>query len=428
MVDHYHRVGQEAAPHLLGENQHEWLDKLAIVYPNIQAAITWAITHKQLELIESFITNLERFWLIRGYLAEQLQLYQSLFDLAGTARNNATLHYDYAYMLYRTGDYVSAQEQAVFAFDLATTQADAKAIALARHMLGIMADETGDSELALEHYQASMAFFQAQEDDDMIRALFKDLYVATANLGQDELAKHYCEQHYALASEQGDQREVGIALLHLGSISLEQADYPRAKDYFLESMTVRSRLQDKLGLADVHASLAWLALVEQRYQDAKTAAGTAVQLCLAIGEQYVSTYAYSHLAVAEAELGHYAAAWRHFARALRVCRELGVKQEGLLCLERVAYYLTAHTQHAPEAARFLFGAEHIRTTLKLPRFKVEPNLTPTWHRLQAQLPKDVLHECEQQERALCFSDALDEADQLLRTLFDDSTFDDSTHP
>lgn len=433
---YYHDFVQTAADYLQGEQQHAWLDSLTTIYPNIQAAIAWAFAHKQLELIESFLINLGRFWLLRGHLTEQVQLYQALFDLADTARNdtacndtahnNAILRYHYAYVLYRSGDYVNAKKQAVLAFELAQANADARATALAQRMLGIMADETGDSERALAHYQTSMAFFQGQADSHMVKALLYDLYIASARLGRYELAQHYSEQSYAMASQQGDQVGIGVASLHLGLLALERADYTHAKTCFSESLAIHTNLQNTIDLADAHACLAWLALAEKRYQDAKTAAETAVQLCVMVGEKYVISYAYSHLAVAEAERGHAAAAWQYFGQALEVCHALDIKQEGLLCLERIAYYLTAHyltahTQYAPQAARLLFSTEHIRTTLKLPRFKVEPSLTPTWQRLQSQLPNDVLHECEQQGRALCFSDALDEATRLLKTLFDEAT-------
>ena len=87
------RLAEEAAPHLTGERQQEWLERLEEEYDNIRAALQWSRetageSKGKAEAVEAIQVGLRlgeatgRFWHVRGYYTEGREQLMALLEAA----------------------------------------------------------------------------------------------------------------------------------------------------------------------------------------------------------------------------------------------------------------------------------------------------------------------------------------------------------
>jgi predicted ATPase/class 3 adenylate cyclase len=79
----YLALAEAAAPTMPGPDQPRWLDRLALDYPNLRAAIRWSIDAGEVELALRFIAAMWRFWQQDGRLAEATELAEAALRMPG---------------------------------------------------------------------------------------------------------------------------------------------------------------------------------------------------------------------------------------------------------------------------------------------------------------------------------------------------------
>lgn len=81
----YLALAESAAPNIPGPDQPRWLDRLGIDYPNMRAAIRWAIDAREVDLAQRSIAAMWRFWQQTGRLVEATELAEATLQLPGSA-------------------------------------------------------------------------------------------------------------------------------------------------------------------------------------------------------------------------------------------------------------------------------------------------------------------------------------------------------
>jgi predicted ATPase/class 3 adenylate cyclase len=82
----YLALAEIAAPHLPGPDQPRWLDRLAVEYPNLRAAIRWAIDGGEVELALRFVAAMWRFWQQDGRLVDATEFAEDALAMPGADR------------------------------------------------------------------------------------------------------------------------------------------------------------------------------------------------------------------------------------------------------------------------------------------------------------------------------------------------------
>lgn len=85
----YLALAEAAAPNLPGPDQPRWLDRLTIDYPNLHAAIRWAIDAGEVELALRFVASMWRFWQLEGRLVEGTELAEEALAMPGADQPTA---------------------------------------------------------------------------------------------------------------------------------------------------------------------------------------------------------------------------------------------------------------------------------------------------------------------------------------------------
>lgn len=83
-------LAETAAPNLPGPDQPRWLDRLAVEYPNLRAALRWAMDGGEADLALRFVAALWRFWQQDGRLVEATELAERALGMPGADQPTTT--------------------------------------------------------------------------------------------------------------------------------------------------------------------------------------------------------------------------------------------------------------------------------------------------------------------------------------------------
>jgi predicted ATPase/DNA-binding SARP family transcriptional activator/Tfp pilus assembly protein PilF len=204
----------EAAPHLSGDRQSEWLDVLEAEHDSLRAALDYLhYLHeaggRELEL--ALAVPLSRFWYVRGYVVE------------GRRRLEGALE--------------SAQDQPPDERRRAFTAAASLALL------------QGDYDAARRLAEDALEAARANGEPRLLANAFSNLGAIVLAAGDYERAEPALEEAVRLARESGDERIAALAINNLGDLALTNGDYERAGPLFEESLGLLRTLSDTANIA-----------------------------------------------------------------------------------------------------------------------------------------------------------------------------------
>jgi non-specific serine/threonine protein kinase len=209
---------EDAAPHLYGAQQVEWLERLETELGNLRAALRWLIDRRQKGEALRFAAGLENFWLVHDHLNEgQRWLEEALsLDVEIDPRSEAEARRALASLMLRLGDYVRA---------------------------GL-------------HYRTILAFAREQQHDALERQTLIDLASVYFISGYLDEARTHLRQVLNLGRAAGDWRVVARALNQLGEIARFHGEDALAAQRYRESLKLWQQLAERERIAMVLHNLA----------------------------------------------------------------------------------------------------------------------------------------------------------------------------
>ena len=254
-------IAEAASPELIGSNQVVWLERLAIMHPDLQTAFAWAMAHDPPELALGLATALWRFGYTRGHTREGREWIQSALErapehtaLRATALNGAGI---LANMERNLGAARKLHEEALA---IATAIDDKRLIGVARIGLGDCAATQHDFDGATHHYEVAERIFRTLGDQRNIAAVMTN--VGNLLWSQDKLAEavDINERARILYTNAGDRRGIAWSATNIGRISAQQQDYQRAIPNLEEALQDYDRLGDRGGYAEALEGIAQVAV------------------------------------------------------------------------------------------------------------------------------------------------------------------------
>jgi len=303
---YYRALAEEAEPHLLGEDQGRWLDRLEGEHDNLRAALTWAGANGDVEMGLRLAGALWRFWATRGNVGEgrrwfdtllgksegsnsvtvaddvrakalngsgmlalhqgdharatalheeSLMLSRALGDVAGVAGalNNLAL------IAYRQGDYARAAGLFKECLTYRREANDGVAVAMALNNLAVVAELQGDYSRALALQEESLVLRRAAGHTVGIAGSTGNLGTLAYQVGDLERAERLHQESLVLQREVEHKRGIAVSLNILGLVAYQRGDYERAWSLLQESLALYRDLGDTDGIAGVLVNLGAIA-------------------------------------------------------------------------------------------------------------------------------------------------------------------------
>lgn len=253
---------EQAAPHLKQEDQVRWLEQLEDENDNIRAAFRWAREcgeagdGEAAEIGLRLAIALERFWEVRVYLREGLDLTVGALAIGkpGGAIRARALKVAAA-LADVCGEYATAHSMLEESMHISRELGDKKSLAETLHALGNVLYSQGDIAKARPFFEESL---RVEQDVSNRKTSLHNLGLMLYEQGDYSSAASLIEEALAIERGIGDTRRVAHALANLGLVAFEQGDYVLALSRQRESLAIRQELGAKLGIAYSLEGLAML--------------------------------------------------------------------------------------------------------------------------------------------------------------------------
>jgi predicted ATPase/class 3 adenylate cyclase/Tfp pilus assembly protein PilF len=367
---YFMRLAEEAEPHLTGQRQQEWLDRLGDEYDNIRAALDWASEYQHSirgvgarneeaaaaaeEVAEGtaevglrLAGALWRFWVVKSLFTEGRKHLRRLLELteseastqerpSSTSSTSSTLRSRNSirakalngagFLALRQGDYPAAQSLLNAALEVGREIRDKQIMAFSLNGLGIAAQSQGDSAAARALYEESLVLKREIGDKRGIAASLGNLGIVAQSQGDYPAARSLIEESLVLEREFGSKVGIPDSLNTLGGVAQSQGDYPAARALYEESLVLGRELGDKWGIANSLRNLGSVAMEQGDYPAARSLIEESLVLKREIGDKRGIADSLNNLGIAAQSQGDYPAARSLIEESLVLRREIGDKR------------------------------------------------------------------------------------------------------
>ena len=220
-----------------GADQEKWLKQLDAEATNLRAAVDWSVREQQATLALRLVAGLWRYRYVRGQLSEGLDEAERALAI----RHNADPTLAAAVLVGGAGlAWASDRRDLATAFAekaLARAPDDLHACLNAENVLGLVANQDGEPELARRHFERMRDLaVQLGSEADAVTAVNNLGDVAFKQGDYPTATAHWadCLSHWR---ERGTREGVGLGSLNLGVAALRTDQLDEAADHLAEALS-----------------------------------------------------------------------------------------------------------------------------------------------------------------------------------------------
>jgi predicted ATPase len=241
---------EQIALGLTGPEQAASLERLIRDQENARAALDWAASSSEDEILLRLAGGLFRFWYLRGLLGEaRAHLNRALRTQLAAPSLRERVLFGATLIAHRQGDAAAARAYATERLEVCHALDDPSRTASALIGVGLVSELEGD-----DHAIAATAYENARSEAAKAGDAWTGA-IATLNLSDVVLSQGDTERATALAEhatqsfrETGDRSMVSKAVYLLGMAALERRDLARAKSAFYEGLRLGAEIDDSESL------------------------------------------------------------------------------------------------------------------------------------------------------------------------------------
>lgn len=264
-------IAEEAAQHLRGPRQSEWLDTLDVMHDNLRGALAWATGHsppgntasvaEARALALRLAGALWWYWYHRGYLVEGRHWLEEAISLdpGGQPAARARAFLAAGHLAHYQGEEARAVAHLEASLALYREIGDPWGMAVALETLGVRDEDRGDYDIATARFTEALPLFRACGEQRYYAMTHYHLGIVAYGRGELAAAATLCREGQRLAGEAGDPFGAVAALSYLGLIWTDQGRFDEAAGALLESLAIDRASGHPEGVARDVASLATLA-------------------------------------------------------------------------------------------------------------------------------------------------------------------------
>lgn len=260
-ADYYRTLVAQAAPALCGKDQARWLDRLERAFPNLRAAVLWALDHNSPEDGVRILAGLWRLWMVRGHVPEVRDLLARLIRQRDRLSDSAlaialVVASDLAQY---QGDYAQAHTLGNEGLLAAHAASDDYATARALEVIGSAYKVQGNFNEAVDYLTKSLGWFETLHHQQWTARAMLMLGDARRDRGETDQARALLESSLAIARSIDDVWQVAWALNYLADLARAAGAYDQALYLDQEGLALNRDLRNDWGIIGSITGLATLA-------------------------------------------------------------------------------------------------------------------------------------------------------------------------
>lgn len=271
-AQHLRDLAEEAEPHLMGEGQAEWLQRLEREHDNLRAALDWAEAVGDADTALRMSAAIWRFWQQHGHLAEARARLERIMALPGAEVRGALRVRALGALggiVYWQNHYEAMRRPYEEAVEIAREVGEPRLLARALFDLSFVPMVTAQDFERTEQLLGE-ALAVAPEDDRVLQAqIWTSLGYLRAVEGSDPAAGiEPIERAVAIHRQVGDRMLTGEALMGLAGLRMLIGEWEAAREQFREAVTILLEPHRPLMLAIAMFALSFLATRDGDHEQA----------------------------------------------------------------------------------------------------------------------------------------------------------------
>jgi tetratricopeptide (TPR) repeat protein len=172
---------------------------------------------------------------------------ETIKTASGTAKGMALHHLGIIHQ--DQGEYEKAIEKYMQSLKIKEQLGDKGGIAITLHQLGMIHQDQGEYEKAIEKYNQSMKIFEELGDKRGMASTLGQLGNINYLKGEYDKAIEKYNQSMKIFEELGNKGGIAITLHQLGMIHQDQGEYEKAIEKYNQSLKIKEELGNKEGIA-----------------------------------------------------------------------------------------------------------------------------------------------------------------------------------
>jgi tetratricopeptide (TPR) repeat protein len=266
-AEYFFVLAEEAAPHLVGREQHAWLDRLEQDNANLRGALEHLTEHAPAQAVR-MAGNLGVFWEIRGYAPEaQRRINDALTAAPTDSPGRAQALFYSGRLALLLGDTANAKPLLLEALTLARDQGEERVAINAMSHLGWAADASGDAERATARHQEAVTAARTAGDDWALGVALNNYgsWLARTDVhGGRELV----EEALRLRRRIGEPRAIALTAANLADLVLDAGELDDADTLSDEALTAAREIDYKAMISVALCTRAVISLLRDHVQSA----------------------------------------------------------------------------------------------------------------------------------------------------------------
>lgn len=336
---YYLTILEQMYPHFDGEKQVEVLDYLESEQDTLRVLLKWSRA-KHPMLMQRLCVFIWKFWHMRGHIREARYWLDQALSPKPSNQPSKTDYANYGELLYADGifaylcgDYETASQRLNDALNIQQQLEDEVSIASTLVILGNLAWDSSQLDIAVQHYQQALKLATANKNRRIqARALnnLGGLYWQRDDLTQ---ATEYLQAALDLWRQLGNQAGLAQTLSNLANVVLNRREYEQAEKLLHESLTLHRILDNRQGIASTLSNIGVVRLHKADYAGAEAYFRQTLAIQREVSYAWGIGSALCNLGSALFFQGRYSEAAEHLGQALAILRPLNDTNKIGLVLE-----------------------------------------------------------------------------------------------
>jgi predicted ATPase/class 3 adenylate cyclase len=235
---YFYGLARNAAAHLQGPSQVEWLGRLEVEHDNLRSAMAWALEEGHDEVAAGLGWSLWMFWWLHGHQQEGRRSMETLLE-----HNPADSHRTPALAIAGStalvqGDHAAADRWFREAIELARAIGDTERLSFSLQSLGLSSLNLSDWDTAVACFEEALELFGEQGNQMMVSGAWSNLGTAAYMQGDLKTAEQRANRGLEVARRIGDPVSTYFALYTLSQVALARNDPAAATPYLREGLAV----------------------------------------------------------------------------------------------------------------------------------------------------------------------------------------------
>jgi len=168
-------------------------------------------------------------------------------------------------------------------------------ISSAYHLLGVIAKERRDFEVAEDYFSRSLEAGKSHGDETDLARTFNQLGVIAEEKRDFDTAEYWFHKSLLIESENGDEHGAGISYHQLGRVAQERRDFETAEKWYHKSLAIEQEHGNDFGVSITYHQLGRIAQERKDFDTAKIWYKKSIKIKKSQGNEYGLGITYHNL-------------------------------------------------------------------------------------------------------------------------------------